>query len=156
MEQFDCEVSGERVIYDGRGKKVQHLNSTLTWIRNRCDGNTSVQAMAAAFERDFSADNGTHIVMAGLDHLDEGRSLEEAIRINKSMAAETATVSRRSVMADGSVLMPLVVSMLAPTSAAAKSPEPTVQQIRSKTDQRPRRNKSCFKVDAVDLSVRNG
>jgi len=39
------------------------------------------------------------------------------------LAVEQAAISRRAVVAGGSVLMPLVVSILAPTPAAAKSKE---------------------------------
>jgi hypothetical protein len=37
------------------------------------------------------------------------------------MVAETSRVSRRAVVTGGSILMPLVVSIVAPTPAAAQS-----------------------------------
>ena len=61
------ELSGEYVIYDSRQKKAHHLNPTLTWIWQRCDGNTSIDAMAAAFEKHFDTGNGirNRIVRSG-------------------------------------------------------------------------------------------
>jgi hypothetical protein len=115
------EVSGECVIYDGRQKKAHHLNSTLTWIWHRCDGTSSIDTLASAFEKQFNVANGLHVVMSGLEQLETRELLETPLEIPEALVAERAAVSRRSVMVGGSVLMPLVVSMLAPTAEAAKS-----------------------------------
>jgi hypothetical protein len=121
-DQLICEdVSEECVIYDSRQKRAHHLNSTLTWIWRRCDGNTSIDSLAADCERQFNITNGFHVVLTGLEQLDARDLLEHPIDITGVMAAETTAVSRRAVVATGSVLMPLVVSILAPTPAAAKS-----------------------------------
>jgi hypothetical protein len=115
------ELSGECVVYDGRNKRAHHLNSTLTWIWHRCDGNTSIEALAAAFETQFNVTNGLHVLMTGLEQLEARDLLETPLDIPDSVIAERAAVSRRSVVVGGSVLMPLVVSILAPTPAAASS-----------------------------------
>ena len=118
------EVSGECVIYDGRQKKAHHLNSTLTWIWNRCDGDTTIEALTAAFNNDFNVTNGRHVVLTGLQQLNAHDLLENHIHISDVVAADKTSVSRRSMVVGGSVLMPLVVSILAPTAEAAKSPNP--------------------------------
>lgn len=124
-DQLTCEeIAEERVIYDGRNKKVHHLNTTLNWIWNKCDGNTSVKAMAAAFDQQFNTDQGTHIISTGLQQLQDRELLENSTALNEGMPMEAPIVSRRSAMIGGSVIMPVIVSMLAPTVAAAKSPEP--------------------------------
>jgi hypothetical protein len=121
-DQLICEdVSEECVIYDGRQTKAHHLNSTLTWIWRRCDGNTSIESLASAFEQQFNVTNGFPVVLTGLQQLDARDLLEKPLDINDVMAAEATAVSRRAVVAGGSVLMPLVFSILAPTPAAAKS-----------------------------------
>ena len=123
-DQLMCEdVSEECVIYDSRQKRAHHLNSTLTWIWRRCDGKTSIESLAADCERQFNITNGLHVVLTGLEQLDARDLLENTIDINGVMAAGTTAVSRRAVVATGSVLMPLVVSILAPPPAAAKSKE---------------------------------
>jgi hypothetical protein len=48
-ELISEELSGECVIYDQRRKKAHHLNSTLTWIWHRCDGNTRVKSSIERF-----------------------------------------------------------------------------------------------------------
>jgi hypothetical protein len=121
-DQLICEdVSEECVIYDSRQKRAHHLNSTLTWIWRRCDGNTSIESLAADCERQFNITNGFHVVFTGLEQLDARYLLERPLDINDVMAAEATAVSRRAVVTGGSVLMPLVFSILAPTPAAAKS-----------------------------------
>lgn len=123
-DQLLCEdLSEECVIYDGRQTKAHHFNSTLTWIWRRCDGNTSIESLASDFEQQFNVTNGLPVVLTGLQQLDARDLLQSPLDINEVMAAEATAVSRRSVVAGGSVLMPLVFSILAPTPAAAKSKE---------------------------------
>jgi Coenzyme PQQ synthesis protein D (PqqD) len=124
-KQTICEeVSGELVVYDSLQKKAHHLNSTLTWIWHRCDGDTPMEALAAAFEQEFNVTNGIHVLSTGLEQLNANGLLENQIDIDEVMAAEKNAVSRRAVVVGGSVLMPLIVSILAPTPAAAQSPNP--------------------------------
>ena len=120
-DQLVCEdVSEECVIYDAREKKAHHLNSTVTWIWQKCDGNTNVEALACSFERQFNVTDGLPVLITGLEQLEARDLLDNPVDLNL-LASEQAAISRRAVVAGGSVLMPLVVSILAPTPAAAKS-----------------------------------
>ena len=122
-DQLVCEdVSEECVIYDAREKKAHHLNSTLTWIWRRCDGNTTIEALADSFAQEFNVTDGLPVLITGLEQLEARELLDNPVDLNL-LAAEQAAISRRAVVAGGSVLMPLVVSILAPTPAAAKSKE---------------------------------
>jgi hypothetical protein len=123
-DQLVCEdISGECVIYDGHQKKAHHLNSTVTWIWHRCDGNTSIEALAAEFEQQFEITNGLDVLMTGLEQLEARDLLEPSTEMSGFLADQRSTLSRRDVVVGGSFLMPLVVSILAPTPAAAKSKE---------------------------------
>jgi hypothetical protein len=123
-DQLVCEdISGECVIYDGREKKAHHLNSTVTWIWHRCDGNASIKALAAEFEQQFQITNGLDVLMTGLEQLEARDLLEPSTEMSGFLADQRSTLSRRDVVVGGSFLMPLVVSILAPTPAAAKSKE---------------------------------
>ena len=120
-DQLVCEdVSGECVIYDAREKKAHHLNSTLTWIWRRCDGNTTIEALADSFEQEFNITDGLPVLVTGLEQLEARDLLDNTFDFNL-LATEQAAISRRAIVAGGSVLMPLIVSILAPTPAAAKS-----------------------------------
>jgi Coenzyme PQQ synthesis protein D (PqqD) len=109
----------ECVIYDVRQKKAHHLNSTLTWIWRRCDGNTNIEALADSFAREFHVKDGLPILITGLEQLEARNLLNTSVDLN--LLAAEAAISRRVLIASGSVLMPVVVSLLAPTPAAAKS-----------------------------------
>ena len=115
------EVSGECVIYDQRKKKAHHLNSTLTWIWHRCDGNTRVKALSSAFEQEFDAPNSLHTVFLGLHQLHLRQLLETPVNLPETATAGKSEISRRAMVAAGSALMPAIVSILAPTPAAASS-----------------------------------
>ena len=113
-DQLVCEdVSEECVIYDAREKKAHHLNSTVTWIWQRCDGNTNVEALAYSFERQFNVTDGLPVLITGLEQLEARDLLDNPVDLNL-LASEQAAISRRAVVAGGSVLMPLVVSILGP------------------------------------------
>jgi hypothetical protein len=114
------EVSGECVIYDQRKKKAHHLNSTLTWIWHRCDGNTPVKALSSAFKQEFDASNSLDILFTGLKQLQSRQLLETPVNLPE-IATSAKSISRRAMVAAGSALMPAIVSILAPTPAAASS-----------------------------------
>jgi hypothetical protein len=121
--QLVCEdVSEECVIYDAREKRAHHLNSTSTWIWRRCDGNTTIEALADSLAQEFNVTDGLPVLVTGLEQLETRELLDNPVDFNL-LAVEQAAISRRAVVAGGSVLMPLVVSILAPTPAAAKSKE---------------------------------
>ncbi|MBV8828152.1 MAG: PqqD family protein [Acidobacteriaceae bacterium] len=115
------ELSGECVVYDGLRKKAHTLNSSLTWIWRRCDGQSSVEEMAAAFDREFDSDEGMKIVASGLKQLAACGLLEHDLHLPETSSASTGGLSRRSVVTAGSVLLPAVMSITVPTPSAAKS-----------------------------------
>jgi hypothetical protein len=120
------EIGAENVIYDVGRQQVHHLNPTLTWIWRKSDGDTDIEDIAAAFADHFQVDNenASELVISGLRQLSNSSLLETPIELPEGpprvMAAE-AGVSRRSVVAAGSLLVPTLLSMSAPTPAMAKS-----------------------------------
>jgi hypothetical protein len=110
------EISGEYVVYDKLRNRAHHLNQTLSWIWQRCDGTNDIGTLASSFEKHFGVANGTTVIGDALAQLQANGLLE------KSVVPESARfVSRRAVMAAGSVAVPAIVSIVAPTPAAAKS-----------------------------------
>ena len=49
------EVGAERVVYEPGGHEVAFLNTTATWLFERCDGTRSVQDLLTAMEERFDA-----------------------------------------------------------------------------------------------------
>lgn len=117
------EVAGECVVYDQLNHKAHHLNNSLTWIWRKCDGKTSVDSIAAAVEQEFGASDGSQVVFSALKQLEDCELLETPVDVTQ-FASEAAQVTRRAVVAGGSIVMPAVVSILAPTAADAKSASP--------------------------------
>jgi hypothetical protein len=113
-------VAGEYILYDTRQKRAHRLNPTLSWIWDRCDGNANVEQIAAAFEGEFAVENGIVAVLSGLKQLDNCELLQRPIEI-PPLETSHSPFSRRQIIASGSVLMPVLVSIIAPTPAAAKS-----------------------------------
>jgi hypothetical protein len=113
------EVSGEYIVYDNVNNKVHHLNATMTWIWNSCNGRTALDDMSKAFEHRFGTPMSTDVLTSCLRELDGCGLLERPLNL-PDVVLPSLNVSRRSVMT-GAILMPAVVSILAPTPAAAKS-----------------------------------
>jgi hypothetical protein len=112
---------GECVIYDSRYKQVHHPNPTLTWIWHACDGKTSMSKMSSAFDRHFGVTDGAGIVLSGLRTLNACELLETPAALKAEFAAGKAETTRRGFVAGGSVLLPVLITMAAPTAAEAKS-----------------------------------
>lgn len=52
------ELDGEAVILDRVAGKVHQLNVTAAYVWQRCNGESSIQKMAAALAEDFGIDAG--------------------------------------------------------------------------------------------------
>jgi hypothetical protein len=134
-ELISEETSGECVIYDSRYKKVHHLNSTLTWIWKACDGRTSMNTMAGAFEQQFDVTDGLGILLRGLRKLDACHLLENQPDVRE--VSEGAEMTRRGFVARGSLLMPAVISIRAPAAADVISKPTTPKQPKPPRPPRP-------------------
>jgi hypothetical protein len=113
------EICGEYVIYDKTTNKAHRLNPALSWIWQRCDGTNAIHLLATQFQQDFQADSGKEVVLDGLRQLELCGLLDPTVPIPLS---EPVKIDRRAILA-GTVIWPTVISVLAPTAAAAKSKE---------------------------------
>ena len=114
------EMSGEYVVYDQVRKKAHHLNPTLSWIWCRCDGVNTVKDLASAFASEYKVDDGSEVMLAGLEQLQGCRLLDSPVIVPRP-ATSGGVLTRRAVVAGGAVVWPAIVSMVAPTAAAALS-----------------------------------
>jgi hypothetical protein len=118
------EVFGECVVYDKNTKKAHNLNSTLAWIWHHCDGATDVDEMAIQFDGEFGSSGSLDLILSGIEQLEAASLLVLTHRdASSAMAAAGSVMTRRSVVAAGSALAPILGSILVPTAAAAKSDE---------------------------------
>ena len=119
-DQFIIEEVGHDVIvYDRITKKAHGLNPSVAWIWRQCDGKTDIDQLSARFERQFNTTNGADFVLAGLEQLKTAGLLEIE---GDSLSSEIGSmISRRSALAAGSALFPLIATVLVPSAAVAKS-----------------------------------
>jgi uncharacterized membrane protein YgcG len=116
VQQLDTEL----MVYDDTAKRAHCLNSTAARVWRYCDGNTTVAAMAARLGADAGASVDADIVFFALSELADRDLLERPVR-----ALGRGTLSRRQVLAGlgatAGILLPMITSLVAPTSAAAQS-----------------------------------
>ena len=113
------EVGNDVVVYDRTTKKAHSLNPSVAWIWRQCDGKTDTDQLSAGFERQFNTTDGADFVLAGLEQLKTAGLLE--IEPDSLSPEIGPMISRRSALAAGSALFPLVATVLVPSAAAAKS-----------------------------------
>ena len=113
------EVGNEVIVYDRTSKKAHSLNPPVAWIWRQCDGKTEIDQLSAEFERHFNTTPGFDFVLAGLEQLKTAGLLE--IEGNSLSPEIGPMMSRRSALAAGSAVFPLIATVLVPSAAAAKS-----------------------------------
>jgi hypothetical protein len=134
-----CEnISGEYVVYDTLDKKAHHLNTSLTWIWRKCDGTNTVDSIASGIEQEFGIENGLQVVFSSLKQLQDCNLLETGIDVPQLPPDVNAGVSRRAVVGGGSLVLPAVVSILAPAAAAAKSDPKGPKDPKDPKDPKPK------------------
>ena len=113
------EVGSDVVVYDRTAKKAHSLNPSVAWIWRQCNGKTDIDQLSAGFERQFNTADGASFVVAGLEQLKTAGLLEIE---GDSLSPEIGPmISRRSALAAGSAVFPLIATVLVPSAAAAKS-----------------------------------
>jgi len=116
VQEHDTEL----LVYDETAARAHCLNSTAALVWRYCDGNTTVAAMAARLGADAGASVDDDIVLFALSELGDRDLLERRVRVHGRGA-----LSRRQVLAGlgatAGILLPMITSLVAPTSAAAQS-----------------------------------
>ncbi|MGH7787876.1 MAG: PqqD family protein [Candidatus Binatia bacterium] len=114
------ELDSELMVYDETAARAHCLNATAAMVWRYCDGNTTVAAMAARLGADAGASVDDAIVLLALSDLGDRGLLERPVRGHVG-----GTVSRRQALvrlgATAGILLPMITSIVAPTSAAAQS-----------------------------------
>lgn len=114
------ELADEVLVYDLKRQKAHCLNKTSALVWNRCDGQSSVTEIARLLEHELGTSVDESVVWLALKQLEKAHLLGDA-----SPRVENSGVSRREVMRrlgwSAAAALPLVTSILAPTSVSAQS-----------------------------------
>lgn len=117
------ELPDEVLVYDLDRHKAHCLNRTAALVWRHCDGQTSVAEMAALLQKELKLPADETVVWLALDGLGKAHLLRERMR----PPAGPAPLSRRELMrrlglgGGLSVLLPVVISIVAPTAVQAAS-----------------------------------
>jgi hypothetical protein len=115
------QVADETLVYDRRNTKAHCLNGTAAWVWQHCDGQTTVGDIARLLEAESHAPVNEQVVWLALEQLQKFQLLQLPLERPAGMTP----ISRRELMRLGAktavVTLPLIVSIIAPTAAAAAS-----------------------------------
>lgn len=117
------ELPDETLVYDLTRHRAHCLNRTAAVVWRHCDGQTTVEEMARLLQNELNIPAGVEVVWLALDRLRRAHLLRQWM----TPPAGVARCSRREVMrklglvGGLSLLLPAVVSIIAPTAAEAVS-----------------------------------
>jgi hypothetical protein len=114
-------LEDETVVYDLERDRLHCLNPTAAFVFRICDGRTSPRALAKRVEERFGLPADEAIVGYALDQLERARLLEESAGPAAVITSRRELVRKVGLAGALAVLVPAVVSMVAPTPAAAAS-----------------------------------
>src|SRR5208283_2376534 len=120
---FVEEVVKELVVYDQERHRAHRLSPTAAWVWRHCDGQRTVEDMAALMRQETKAPAGDGLIWLALERLDQAHLLESF----EGSPDSVADVSRRELIGKLKVaglvgiLLPVVESLVSPTPAQARS-----------------------------------
>jgi hypothetical protein len=114
------EMAGEVLVYDTAIHKAFCLNETAAAVWKHCDGNNSVDNIAASMREEFKAEIPEDLVLMALGQLEKDHLLESF------SAPMVSQITRRAAMrkiAAASVVMslPVIASLAVPANAGVAS-----------------------------------
>ena len=116
----------EIMVYDLRSHKAHCLNQTAAFVWRHSDGQRTVGDLAALLAAQAGAPVDEEVVWYALDKLSKADLLEEKV----AMPASDAMSRRRMVKRVGALLvLPAVISLVAPTASAQTSVITTSKKI---------------------------
>jgi hypothetical protein len=112
------ELPDETLIFDLKSQRAHCLNQTAAFVWNHCDGGTPPTEIAALMEKKWRKPVGEDAVWVALKQLNQANLLQNA-------PVFPAGVSRRAAMRKiglaAAVVLPLVISITAPTAVSAQT-----------------------------------
>lgn len=112
------ELHGETLVYDLERNEAHCLNQTAALVWKWCDGRTRIERITGLLQKQFDASVDPDLVWLALKELRRFHLIEESENV-----FAPAPVSRRKLVLKyapaAALVLPLIVSIIAPTAAAA-------------------------------------
>jgi hypothetical protein len=118
------EAAGETLIYDVNSNKAHCLNATAAFVWKVCDGNNSVADINNLMEKEFGTPVHEDLIWLAIDQLGKDNLLENIVESKVSGLSRRDVIKRIGLASV--VALPVVASLVAPTSALAVSCSGTV------------------------------
>ena len=120
--QEDLVIEGlgdETLVYDMGSHQAHCLNRTAALVWNRCNGKATVSEMSIALEKELHIPVNSNVVWLALEQLGKAKLLSDHLPGSVSQQAMTRRAIIRKIGLGAAVALPLVTSILAPTTAEA-------------------------------------
>ena len=111
------EMPDEMLVYDTGTNKAYCLNKTSAFVWRSCDGSHSVDDIAALMEKEFGANVPDDLIWLAIDQLAEDKLLESS----ESASGITRREMIRKAGIASAIALPVVISLVAPSSAMASA-----------------------------------
>ena len=115
------EMPDEVLIYDLKSHKAHCLNRTVAQIWHLCDGKTSVPEIARRLEKESSNPVDEELVWMALGQLNKSRLLEQNVIMPDAAVRLSRRAAVRKLGLGTAMALPVIVSIIAPTSVGAAS-----------------------------------
>lgn len=112
-------LGDETLVYDMRSHQAHCLNRTAALVWNRCDGRSTVNEMKTALEKELHLPVNSNVVWLALEQLGKAKLLSDRLPVSISQPAMSRRAVIKKIGLGAAVALPLVTSILAPTTAEA-------------------------------------
>lgn len=115
------EADGEILVYDLATNKASCLNDTAAFVWQNCDGSNDISDIARALGRKTNNEISDDFVWLAIDALSKKDLFEEAVPVELAMVGTTRREVIKKIGLASMVALPIIATMVAPTSAHAAS-----------------------------------
>ena len=115
------EIKGEFVLYDEKALRAHELNTAAGVVWQHCDGETSIRDLADAMAAETELPADEDIVHLALAQLAKAGLLEGPQQGFEPRISRRQLIQRLSLASSLTVLLPMVGTIVAPSSAMAQS-----------------------------------
>jgi hypothetical protein len=116
------QVADETLVYDERNDRAHCLNRVAAVVWEQCDGRTSPEEIADFLNGHLGIPSDIDVVRLAIRKLDRSGLLDSGVDRQEMKGVSRRELTRRLGLAAGAaVVLPLVISIIAPTPLMAAS-----------------------------------
>ena len=120
------ELDGETLVYNKRNHETHCLNQTSAALWQLCDGRMSPAELTERLRQDAGSAVDADVVWLALQQLEKAHLLEQPVpRADAPTRVSRRELAKRLRLAGSIALLPVVLSIVAPTAAHAGSGLPS-------------------------------